>query len=535
MSIDPHPPEMLHASARTKTILGTIATVLIVAGALWLAYALRAVALLLVLSILIAYTLAPLVALCERPFRFRGRERGLSRGEAIAAVYLGGLALLVGGLSLALPRITRQLGALDQQLPVVLADPHDWSQRAAERYRALHLPPALRDALDQAVSQGFAAVEQSLRAFLYEAASLVRYLHWLVLIPVIAIFLLKDAPRFSSSILGLLPQGRVRWRGREFFDEVNRTIAFYVRAQLFACLFIGLVCTMGFLALGVPYAWLLGGAAGVLELIPMVGPLLAALAAGLVAGARAPQLAVYTLLFLAALRGVHDNVVYPRLIASGIKLHPLAVILALLCGAELAGAIGLFLAIPLTAFLSVAYRHLHRQWHGSGLLAEMLQAREPEPAPVPPVRAPPEIPLTAEAEQGTLQGVRVLVVDDDDDGQALLAGLLESQGAVVSCAGSGAQALALLSQSRFDVMLSDIGMPDEDGFELIRRVRALAAEAGGDTPAAALTGYDMDEDRERASAAGFQRHLSKPIDAQELLTTVATLAGTTAPRGVVSR
>ena len=435
MSIDPHPPEMLHASARTKTILGTIATVLIVAGALWLAYALRAVALLLVLSILIAYTLAPLVALCERPFRFRGRERGLSRGEAIAAVYLGGLALLVGGLSLALPRITRQLGALDQQLPVVLADPHDWSQRAAERYRALHLPPALRDALDQAVSQGFAAVEQSLRAFLYEAASLVRYLHWLVLIPVIAIFLLKDAPRFSSSILGLLPQGRVRWRGREFFDEVNRTIAFYVRAQLFACLFIGLVCTMGFLALGVPYAWLLGGAAGVLELIPMVGPLLAALAAGLVAGARAP----------------------------------------------------------------------------------------------------PEIPLTAEAEQGTLQGVRVLVVDDDDDGQALLAGLLESQGAVVSCAGSGAQALALLSQSRFDVMLSDIGMPDEDGFELIRRVRALAAEAGGDTPAAALTGYDMDEDRERASAAGFQRHLSKPIDAQELLTTVATLAGTTAPRGVVSR
>jgi CheY-like chemotaxis protein len=76
-----------------------------------------------------------------------------------------------------------------------------------------------------------------------------------------------------------------------------------------------------------------------------------------------------------------------------------------------------------------------------------------------------------------------------------------------------------------DILMSDIGMPDEDGYSLIRKVRSLSAESGGRTPAAALTAYARDDDRDQALAAGFQMHVAKPIGSKELIATVASLAG----------
>jgi len=514
------PPQQVREWAGTKAILGTIATILAVASLLWLSYALRAVALLVVLAILYSYVLAPVVALIETPFHWGGKTRGLSRGGAIAVVYTALISFIGGGIYWLVPRVMHQLGALDSQMPMVVAARNGWSDQLLEKYHSYHLPGAMRDAIDQVVVQALASAKESGHEMLLESVGLFRFLPWLILIPVISIFLLKDAPNFRISVLRLLPEGRVRWRGREFFEDMNQTIAFYVRAQLLACLFIGVVCTIGFLIIRVPYALLLGVMAGMLDMIPLIGPLLTGICAGLVAGSQSAEVSVYTVMFLVVLRGVHDNVVYPRLIASGIKLHPLTVILALLCGAQLAGGIGLFLAIPLTAFLSVSARHLSRQWHGHGLFAEILEAREPEPLPLPPVRDVAEVPNPTSPQTAPLASVRVLAVDDDEDGQMLLALLLERQGAEVTTAGSVAEALQMLEAGTFDILLSDIGMPGEDGFELIRRVRATKNEI----PAAALTGYDTPEDRDRALVSGFDRHLGKPIDAAELLRTMVALA-----------
>ncbi|HEX9996067.1 MAG TPA: PAS domain S-box protein [Abditibacterium sp.] len=130
-------------------------------------------------------------------------------------------------------------------------------------------------------------------------------------------------------------------------------------------------------------------------------------------------------------------------------------------------------------------------------------------------------PLTFPA----LDGLHVLVVDDQEDTRVFVKLLLERSGARVSLAESAAHGLLALRETRPDILLSDIGMPEEDGYSLIQKVRALPKEQGGHTPAAALTAFARTEDRVKALRAGFQIHLPKPIEPLELATVVANLAG----------
>jgi len=124
-----------------------------------------------------------------------------------------------------------------------------------------------------------------------------------------------------------------------------------------------------------------------------------------------------------------------------------------------------------------------------------------------------------------LEGLHVLVVDDDRDSRELVAAALALSGARVTVTGSAAEAFEAVGRLRPDVFVADIGMPGEDGYSLITRVRALGAERGGDVPAAALTAYARRDDRDRALAAGFQTHITKPVEPDALAEAVARLAG----------
>jgi PAS domain S-box-containing protein len=124
-----------------------------------------------------------------------------------------------------------------------------------------------------------------------------------------------------------------------------------------------------------------------------------------------------------------------------------------------------------------------------------------------------------------LNGVRVLIVDDETDSREVLTATLEQVGAEVTAVASASEALDAITQLTPDVLVSDIGMPLEDGYSLIRKVRQLKAEQGGQIPAIALTAYARPEDRMRAIAAGFQMHIAKPLEPAELVTMVASLAG----------
>jgi len=126
--------------------------------------------------------------------------------------------------------------------------------------------------------------------------------------------------------------------------------------------------------------------------------------------------------------------------------------------------------------------------------------------------------------QGTdLTGVRVLVVDDDPDARDVLRELLEDAGATVATTASAGETRSVIGRIQPHLLIADIGMPGEDGYSLIRSVRALESDATGHVPAIALTAHARAEDVERALQSGFQMHVAKPVDPSQLLSSIAAL------------
>ncbi|HVS66779.1 MAG TPA: ATP-binding protein [Thermoanaerobaculia bacterium] len=158
------------------------------------------------------------------------------------------------------------------------------------------------------------------------------------------------------------------------------------------------------------------------------------------------------------------------------------------------------------------------------------QARPQEEAPT--IRDDSGSGLASSSEQDlpSLDRLSVLVVDDVRDARDLLSLILEQAGAAVTLAESADEAIEKLPEVRPDVLVSDIGMPGADGYELIRRVRGLPADAGARTPAIALTAFARTEDRTRALRAGYQLHIAKPVEPAELVTAVASLANSASSR-----
>jgi predicted PurR-regulated permease PerM len=388
---------------QTRAILRIIFIIMLVAAGLWVLYALTGVLLLVVLSVFFAYLIAPLVELVRRPFKLRGRERTLPRGLAIGIVYF----VIFGSLGLAMyvlvPRLGTQMAEFTRNAPEYLTNAEAFAKKMDTIYDRLRLPPSVRRNANDAVNGTLASAKTYIVGEeggeggegVKSALAFLGYLPWLILVPILAFFLLKDADSFRRSALQMLPQGRLRWRGDEFFQDVNSTLAAYIRAQLIACLLIGVLCTAGFMLIGVRYALVLGVIAGLLEFIPLVGPLVVLLIAVTVASFYSVNQVILVLIFLGVLRIVHDYVTYPRIIGSGIHLHPLAVILSILAGHELAGVAGIFLAIPVIAIVTVTYRHWLEHRGSTGLVAEFLKpAEQAVTAPASSDdHAPPPVPV----------------------------------------------------------------------------------------------------------------------------------------------
>ena len=369
---------------QTRAILRIILLLFAVTGLLWIIYRLTTVILLIVLAVFFAYLVAPLVDLMQRPIRIGGRQRVMPRGLAIGVVYL--LLFVGGGLAIYFlaPQFGAQFPEFKQQVSAYSKSISSYSDRLTQYFKQHRMPEAFTDALNKTALGVITRAGEIFSAAAERVFGWIIYLPWLILIPILSFFLLKDADSFRRSALAMLPRGRLRWRGDEFFQDVNSTLASYIRAQLTACVLIGAICSVGFALIGLPSPLVLGLLAGMLEFVPLVGPLIVAILAAFLALLHSGfGMAFMVLLFLGVLRVVQDYVIYPRIIGTGIHLHPLAVILAILCGAELAGVAGVFLAIPVIAILTVSYRHWleHR---GSETIAEVLEEAviKPQAEPV---------------------------------------------------------------------------------------------------------------------------------------------------------
>jgi predicted PurR-regulated permease PerM len=340
-----------------RTSIQILLAVCVLVAALWVIHRIQGVLLVLALSVLFAYLVAPVVAFFTRPVTLFGAPRAMPATLAIVAAYVAIFGTLAAAVALVLPVLNAQFADFRAELPgYVLRFEAGWQGWLKGQTRML--PRDMRAGIEGLVGQASAGLSHYVQEdFLPRVGGWLMNLPWLILVPIFAFFLLRDADLLRRAALGLFPGRQLRWRGDVFFEDVNRTLAAYIRAQLLACLVVAILCTGGFLWIGLQYGVVLGIAAGLLELLPLVGPLLIATVAVAVGGLDSLSRALTTTAFVLVVRIAQDYFIYPRLVGREIPLHPMAVILAILCGGEIAGVAGVFLAVPVLAILTVAFRH----------------------------------------------------------------------------------------------------------------------------------------------------------------------------------
>jgi predicted PurR-regulated permease PerM len=345
------PGERWRAGLYIATAAGLLA--LVVLAVVFGRFAATGVLLVVFLSFVLAYLIGPAVERLRHSAAMSRRGRPLSRGIAVLAIY-GLMAAVM------FPLLTFGGSGLGTTIErIILLVPQHTARfigqvRASERWHdTLGLPPVLDRAIGRMTRLVTRSVERETRAIGLELEGIRRLIPWLSTVPVAAFLLLTRWTRFRRSTTRVLPTPHLQWRGNEFLRNLNSVLAAYTRAQAVSALIVAAICWPAFAALRVSYPGTLAMSAGLLEMVPLAGPIVAAV----VATAMTTGSAVPVLVFLAGLRLVQDYVIYPRLISRAMHLHPLAVIVALWFGAALGGVIGVCLAVPFVGVTQVTYRH----------------------------------------------------------------------------------------------------------------------------------------------------------------------------------
>ena len=354
-----------------RVVLILFLLLLLFAGVIVAAYLLSSLIFLVFLSIFFSYLIDPLVRLIRRPFKERNLEKIMPRSLAILISYIIVFTILGVGIAYLAPIVSEQAKELTKNVPSYLSSGQSRLNELNKRFR---IPEETQKQINDKISTTIGEIGSYLTAFLLTVVS---YAPWLILIPVLSFFFLKDINTFRILFLRIFPSGRWRARAELVLEDVNKTLRAYARAQLFSCVLIGTTCTIGFYALGLNYAILLGILAGVLEFIPLIGPLTLGVVAVVVASVSvSPWTGLYAGIFLVILRILQDYVFYPRIVREGIHMHPLAIILCVLAGEQIAGIPGVFIAIPLVALATVIYRHFLEHSGTTGVFAGWLEPKE---------------------------------------------------------------------------------------------------------------------------------------------------------------
>lgn len=331
------------ADARTARVL---ITVLLFALGLGFLYVARQTLVAFLFAIFFAYLMSPLVSYLEKLLRGRGR--------AIAVIYVLLLGLVVLFFISMGPRIGRESARLGQSLPALsrlssgqiaeqLEQEHGWNSRIVDLlrdYLASHSDEIAKLAQDV----GIRVADVAKQAWL------------LVVVPLLSIFFLKDGHTFSQILLDMVRSRPQRELLQGVLSDLNQMLAHFIRAQLTLAALTFVMYSAVLAMMRMPYALVLGTVGGLLEFIPVLGPLVAALIIVGVALLMGYKHWLVLIVFLGIWRLIQDYVSSPRIMGHSMELHPLAAIFGVMAGGEVAGILGIFLSIPVMASLRIVFR-----------------------------------------------------------------------------------------------------------------------------------------------------------------------------------
>jgi predicted PurR-regulated permease PerM len=335
---------LLIADSKTARVL---VTVLLFALGLGFLYVARQTLIAFLFAIFFAYLLSPLVSNLERILR--GRTR------AIAAIYTLLVVLLIVFFVALGPKVTREGGRLGESLPALLTqlssgqfarqlgEQHGWSDKSTQMAQSF-LVSHSNDITQLAQRIGLRVADVAKQAWL------------LFVVPLLAIFFLKDGRSFSDVLLSTIQSRPQREFLENVLNDLNRMLAHFIRAQLILAALSLVVYSVVLWLMGVNYFLVLGTIGGLLEFVPVVGPMAAGLIIVSVALLTGYQRWAELAIFLVVWRLIQDYVSSPRIMGESMELHPLAAIFGVMAGGEVAGILGIYLSIPVMASLRIVFR-----------------------------------------------------------------------------------------------------------------------------------------------------------------------------------
>jgi predicted PurR-regulated permease PerM len=314
-------------------------------------------------AIFFAYLMSPLVTRLERLLKGRGR--------AIAVIYSLLLVLVVVFFVAVGPKVTREGAKLGQSIPALLARlssgeiarqvgaNHGWSLNTTEFVQSFLV--SHQDEITQLAQRiGLRVADVAKQAWLF------------FVVPLLSIFFLKDGRGFSEFLLSTIQSRPQREFLENVLNDLNQMLAHFIRAQLTLAAMTLVVYSIFLAVMRVPYPLVLGTLGGVLEFVPVVGPLVAAVTIITVALLLSYPHWLVLIIFLGAWRLVQDYVSSPRIMGESMELHPLAAIFGVMAGGEVAGILGVYLSIPVMASLRIVFRRwrLYAEKRRFGSLSE---------------------------------------------------------------------------------------------------------------------------------------------------------------------
>jgi predicted PurR-regulated permease PerM len=299
-----------------------------------------------VIAMILSYVLNPVVNLLH--------DRKVPRTAAVFLIYAVFIACCVVILMNIIPMFVKQAEELNEHLPELTAR----AQMLADGFNNhTMLPGSVREGINRSVAGIEKQVSERIADFLNNLGAIVNVFFIAMIVPFLAFYMMKDMDVFERAALQYVPRDR-RKHAIRLMKDIDEALGSYIRGQFIVSICIGILAYIGYLIIGMPYPLLMAGFVALFDIIPYLGPFFGALPALIMATTVSWKMVLFVVIVNTAVQNLEGNVISPQVVGKSMRMHPLTIIFVLLVGGELAGVVGMILAVPLYAALRVVVQHV---------------------------------------------------------------------------------------------------------------------------------------------------------------------------------
>jgi len=306
------------------------------------------------IALVISYLLHPIVTSLH--------NRGVPRSIAVLLIYI----LFFGSLSIilinAFPMLITEIRDFAEHLPNMFHKLEAWFDTIRHDFRH-PIPDSFQDGIDNTLENLEETISKGFTNIITWVSSTLEILFTIILVPFVAFYILKDYKLIEKTVITFVPKKRRKEMIR-ILKDIDEALGNYIRGQLIVCTVVGVLAYIGYLVIGLPYALLLASIVAITNIIPYFGPIIGAAPAVIVGVSVSWKLGLSAFAVNMIIQALEGNVLSPQIVGKTLHIHPLFIILSLLVGGELAGIVGLILAVPTFAIVKVIVQHIALYYTG---------------------------------------------------------------------------------------------------------------------------------------------------------------------------